>query len=69
MNMNEEKNNKKDKEAVDVTFPPQSSIKLIKYSKGYGWEIKRYCDNLDLAFVDIVDMDKKLRHKFGQNEE
>jgi hypothetical protein len=58
----------KEKEMVDVTFPPQSSIKLVKYAKGYGWEVKRYCDDLDQAFDDIVAMNKKLKEEYGQSE-
>ena len=59
-----EKNN----ELVDITIPPQSSIKLVKYAKGYGWEIKHYCDNLDVSFDVIVAMNKRLREEFGQSE-
>lgn len=51
----------------DIMFPPQSSIKLVKYAKGYGWEIKRYCDDLDIAFGDIVAMNDKMRKQFGND--
>jgi len=61
--------NEKDKELVDVTFPPQSSIKLVKYAKGYGWEIKVYCDDLDFNLGEVERIDKKLRDKYGQKEE
>ena len=62
--MSEEKEN----ELVDITIPPQSSIKLVKYAKGYGWEIKFYSDNLDVGFDKIVEMNKRLREEFGQSE-
>lgn len=52
----------------DITFPPQSSIKLIKYSKGYGWEIKRYSDDLDAAFNEVVKMNEQMRKHFGSTE-
>jgi len=59
---------KKLDEAVVVTIPPQSSIKLISHGKDentyYTWEIKVYCDNLDLAFDDIKRMDKKMKEAY-----
>lgn len=57
-----------DKEIVDITIPPQSSINLKKMSSGYGWEIKVYDDDLDSGFDKIVALDKKLRDKFCIDE-
>ena len=69
--MSEEKI-KNSKEAAAVVFPPQSSLKLVSHGNPskpesfyYTWEIKRYCDNLDVAMVDVVDLDKKMKVKFG----
>ena len=65
--MSEEKD-KKDKEAIGMVIPPQSSVKLISHGKDentyYTWEIKVYCDNLDLAFDDIKRMDKKMKEAY-----
>ena len=42
------------------------SIKLMKMSKGYQWEIKGYGD-LDKKLVEkIKDIDKQLNDTFGE---
>lgn len=55
----------------DITFPPQSSLKLVSHGNVnkpetfyYTWEIKKYCDNLDEAFNLIVEMNKKMKEQF-----
>ena len=54
--------------AEAVTMPPQSSLKLVSHGQGdklyYTWEIKKYCDNLDEAMIDVVTIDKKMKEKY-----
>ena len=61
--------NKEKKEMMEeITFPPQSSIKLEPHGKDngryYTWEVKVYCDDLDKCFSEICRMDKLLRDKY-----
>ena len=42
-----------------------SSVKLIKNTKGYQWEIKCMNKDLDEAIVKIEKADKTLREKYG----
>lgn len=44
----------------------QSSIKLMKMSKGYNWEIKIYGDDLDDVREKIKVQDGKLREDFSE---
>ena len=56
-------------EALGAEFPAQSSIKLMKNTKGYNWEIKVYCDDLEKAEQSVADMNKKLKEKYGSQED
>jgi hypothetical protein len=58
----------KEKLVEAVVIPPQSSIKLTKYAKGYGWEIKIYCDDLTKCVDDVKALDKKMRDNFADSE-
>jgi len=40
---------------------------LIKYAKGYGWEVKNYCDDMDKALEEVKRIDDKLRALYGTN--
>lgn len=42
-----------------------SSVKLIKNSKGYTWEIKVYNDDLDLILENTKIIDEKLKERYG----
>ena len=39
----------------------QPSVKLMKMSKGYNWEIKIYGDNIEEILKKIKDTDDKLK--------
>ena len=47
-----------------VSFPPQSSIKLESHGKDeqryYTWEIKIYCDDLDVCRDVLVKKNKEM---------
>ena len=45
--------------------PGTSSIKLIKNSKGYNWEIKIYNENESVMLANIEDADTRLRELYG----
>ena len=52
-------------DASTIFNKSESSIKLMKMSKGYNWEIKIYGDNLDDVRAKIIEQDKKLRADFS----
>jgi len=43
-----------------------SSVKLIKNSKGYNWEIKIYNEDLDTMLKEIETVDAELKSKYKQ---
>ena len=43
----------------------QSSVKLIKNSKGYNWEIKIYADDIKEEMQTLEDIDSKMKEKYG----
>ena len=49
--------------------PGTSSIKLIKNSKGYNWEIKIYNEDVKVMLNDIYTADKSLKEDYGGNDE
>ena len=54
----------------DNNIIPQSneSIKLIKNSKGYNWEIKLIDDeNIENQIKRLEKIDKELREKYGDD--
>ena len=53
-------------DATTIYNKSESSIKLMKMSKGYNWEIKVYGDNLDDIRQKIIDQDGKLRTQFNE---
>lgn len=46
-----------------------SSFKLIKNSKSYGWEIKVYDEDINIAMNKASIVDSLARAKWGDNEE
>ena len=55
-------------ESTENTEKQTSSIKLIKMSKGYNWEIKVYNDDLNIAKTRIEELDNFFRAKWGNND-
>jgi len=56
-----------------INLPEQNdSIKLIKNSKGYTWEIKKYYDpgkvSQNVILKEIETLDKEMQDKFGKVE-
>ena len=43
-----------------------SSVKLIKNSKGYNWEIKIYNENIEEMLKEIEAVDNELKSKYKQ---
>jgi 5-bromo-4-chloroindolyl phosphate hydrolysis protein len=58
-------NEKKVYEIENSEVVPQSSIKLIRNSRGYNYEIKIYSDNLEEAEQKLEKMNKILLSKYG----
>jgi len=58
---------------AETTNEKQDSIKLVKNSKGYTWEIKRYYEHADTKPETIIEqlqeIDKKMQEKFGGKDE
>ena len=58
---------------LQKTLPsvPESSIKLMKMSKGYQWEIKVAGGGEydDFALERIAEIDAKLTEKYGKTDE
>lgn len=42
-----------------------SSVKIIHNSKGTNWEIKIYDANPEIAYNTSIDIDERLRNKYG----
>lgn len=53
-------------DATTIYQKSQSSIKVMKMSKGYNWEIKVYGDDLDKIRDIIKEQDGKLRTQFTE---
>lgn len=51
-------------DATTIYNKSQSSIKVMKMSKGYNWEIKIYGDDLDKIRDEIKKQDAALRTQF-----
>ena len=45
-----------------------SSVKLIRNSKGYNWEVKIYDPNPEIAANTAMDIEERLRNKYGVNQ-
>ena len=56
---------------TEITNEKQDSVKLIKNSKGYNWQIKRYYNYNETKPEEVIkqlqDIDKELGRKFGGN--
>ena len=49
----------------------KESIKLIKNTKGYNWEIKIFSDKDELSLLDIEKLNvlnKEMEEKYGRRE-
>lgn len=67
MKKNEEKNIWE-----EAGIPPQNSIKMTKYSSGFGWEIKLYGEDENDIVKRIEKINKKLTehvNKIGEKNE
>lgn len=53
-------------DATTIYQKSQSSIKVMKMSKGYNWEIKVYGDDLDAIREIIKKQDAELRTQFTE---
>ena len=51
-------------DATTIFNKDESSIKLMKMSKGYQWEIKVYGDNINEILKTIKETDSKLKAQF-----
>ena len=51
-------------DATTIFNKDESSVKLMKMSKGYQWEIKIFGDNIDEILKAIKETDTKLKAQF-----
>jgi len=49
----------------EQTLQQKSSIKVIKNSRGYNWEVKVYDDDADLALSKTIALEKICVEKYG----
>lgn len=42
-----------------------SSVKIIKNTKGYNWEVKIYDENPEIAKNTAMDINEQLQKKYG----
>lgn len=46
----------------------KSSLKLIKNTKGYGWEIKVYDEDIEKIKQKTEDLEKWAKENYGKDE-
>ena len=51
-------------DATTIFNKDESSVKLMKMSKGYQWEIKIFGDNIDEILKTIKETNEKLKAQF-----
>lgn len=51
-------------DATKVYNISQCSVKLMKMSKGYNWEIKVYGDNMEEIHEQVKDEDNRLKTEY-----
>lgn len=59
--MNEEVEN-----TQEIINEQKSSIKVVKNSKGYVWEVKVYDNDIDKALEKTIEIEEKCRQKFKE---
>ena len=52
-------------DAQKILTESQSSVKLIRNSRGYGWEIKIYDFDTDVIFAEVKKTDTALRKEYA----
>ena len=52
-------------DATTIFNKSEASIKVMKMSKGYNWEIKAYGANMDEILKTIVDTEAKVKAQFA----
>lgn len=52
-----------------VPPPEQVRVKLVKNSKGYGWEISVAAKTSDETLAQLRGIEQKIRNEFGQEGE
>jgi len=52
----------------NMTTEQRSSIKVIRNTKGYNWEIKVYDDDPDKALDKTIELEIKCAEKYGTVE-
>jgi len=51
-------------DATTIFNKDESSVKLMKMSKGYQWEIKIFGENIDEIIKTIKETDAKMKAQF-----
>jgi hypothetical protein len=46
----------------------KETIKLIKNSKGYTWEIRTFLEGDEVTFVRLRNINNKMMEEYGKNE-
>ena len=52
----------------EFTVEQRSSVKVVKNTKGWNWEVKVYDDNPDKALETTVRLEKKCQEAYGVKE-
>ena len=56
------------KQTPEVMTEGKPSIKVVKNTKGYNWEIKIYSEDIDYMLKAIESTDKSLRELYGEDK-
>lgn len=51
-----------------VTMEQRSSVKVVRNTKGYNWEVKVYDDDPEKALDTTIRLELKCQEKFGVKE-
>lgn len=52
----------------NFTAESRSSVKVIKNTKGYNWEVKCYDEDPDKALAATIRLEKKCQEEYGVKE-
>ena len=52
----------------EFTAEQRSSVKVVKNTKGYNWEVKVYDDNPDKALEATIRLEAKCQEHYGIKE-
>lgn len=52
----------------EITHEQKSSVKVVRNTKGYNWEVKVYDDDPDKACDKMIALEVRLTEKYGETD-